>query len=181
MRPPGHHAGVFGAALGVYTRGFCYLNNVAISVKALGETTLILDVDGHHGNGTQEVFQGDSKVVYVSLHRHPHYPGTGARSEGNCLNFPLPGDVGEKRYLETLDRALSMVEDVGRFGVVAVSAGFDTHAGDLASLGLTEHSYWEIGRRIAGLGKPTFFVLEGGYMGEKVGRGIDHLLRGFES
>jgi acetoin utilization deacetylase AcuC-like enzyme len=181
MRPPGHHAGVFGAALGVYTRGFCYLNNVAIAVKALGETTLILDVDGHHGNGTQEVFQGDSKVVYVSLHRHPHYPGTGARSEGNCLNFPLPGDVGEERYLETLDRALSMVEDVDRFGVVAVSAGFDTHVGDLASLGLTEHSYLGIGKRIAGLGKPTFFVLEGGYMGEKVGKGIDQLLRGFES
>jgi acetoin utilization deacetylase AcuC-like enzyme len=181
MRPPGHHAGVFGAALGVYTRGFCYLNNVAIAVKALGETTLILDVDGHHGNGTQEVFQGDPNVVYVSLHRHPHYPGTGARSEGNCLNFPLRGDIGEKRYLETLDRALSMVGDVGRFGVVAVSAGFDTHAGDLASLGLTEHSYWEIGRRIAGLGKPTFFVLEGGYMGEKVGKGIDQLLSGFES
>ena len=181
MRPPGHHTGVFGAALGVYSRGFCYLNNVAIAVKALGETALILDVDGHHGNGTQEVFQGDSKVVYVSLHRHPHYPGTGFRSEGNCLNFPLRGDIGEKRYLETLDNALSMVGDVGRFGVVAVSAGFDTHVGDLASLGLTEHSYWEIGRRIAALGKPTFFVLEGGYIGEKVGKGIDQLLSGFES
>ena len=180
MRPPGHHAGVFGAALGAYTRGFCYLNNVAIAVKALGETTLILDVDGHHGNGTQEVFQGNSNVVYVSLHRHPHYPGTGFRSEGNCLNFPLPGDVGGARYLETLDKALGMVEDVGRFGLVAVSAGFDTYAGDLASLGLTEHSYLEIGKRIAGLEKPTFFVLEGGYMGEKVGRGIDQLLRGFE-
>jgi len=180
MRPPGHHAGVFGAALGVYTRGFCYLNNVAIAVKAFGKAALILDVDGHHGNGTQEVFQGDSKVVYVSLHRHPHYPGTGFRSEGNCLNFPLRGDVGEKRYLETLDKALSMVGDVGRFGVVAVSAGFDTYAGDLASLGLSEKSYWEIGRRIAALGKPTFFVLEGGYVGEKVGRGIDQLLRGFE-
>jgi acetoin utilization deacetylase AcuC-like enzyme len=180
MRPPGHHAGVFGAALGVPTRGFCYLNNLAIAVKALGEAALILDVDGHHGNGTQEVFQGDPKVVYVSLHRHPHYPGTGARSEGNCLNFPLPGDVGEKRYLETLDRALGMVDDVDRFGVVAVSAGFDTRVGDLASLGLSEHSYWEIGKRIAGLGKPTFFVLEGGYMGKKVGKGIDQLLRGFE-
>jgi acetoin utilization deacetylase AcuC-like enzyme len=74
-----------------------------------------------------------------------------------------------------------MIEDVGRFGVVAVSAGFDTYKGDLASLGLTEHSYWEIGKRIAGLGKPTFFVLEGGYMGEKVGKGIDQLLRGFEA
>jgi acetoin utilization deacetylase AcuC-like enzyme len=180
MRPPGHHAGVFGAALGVPTRGFCYLNNVAVAVKALGKMALILDVDGHHGNGTQEIFQGDPKVVYVSLHRHPHYPGTGARSEGNCMNFPLPGDVGEPRYLETLDRALGMVEDVGKFSVVAVSAGFDTHSGDLASLGLSEHSYWEIGRRIAALGKPTFFVLEGGYMGEKVGKGIDQLLRGYE-
>ena len=83
--------------------------------------------------------------------------------------------------METLDRALSMVDDVGRFGVVAVSAGFDTYAGDLASLGLTEKSYWQIGKRIAGLGKPTFFVLEGGYMGEKVGKGIDSMLKGFES
>ena len=179
MRPPGHHAGVFGSALGVYTRGFCYLNNIAIAVKALGKATLILDIDGHHGNGTQEVFQGDPKVVYVSLHRHPHYPGTGFSSEGNCLNFPLPGDIGEKRYLETLDKALGMVA-AERFAALAVSAGFDTYAGDLASLGLTDESYAEIGKRIARLSKPTFFVLEGGYMGEKVGRAIDHLLLGYE-
>jgi acetoin utilization deacetylase AcuC-like enzyme len=181
MRPPGHHAGCFGAALGVPTRGFCYVNNIAIAVKALGKVTLILDVDGHHGNGTEEVFRGDAKVVYVSLHRHPHYPGTGFRSEGNCLNFPLPADVGEAAYLETFDRALGLVGDVGRFEVVAVSAGFDTYKGDLASLGLMETSYVEIGRRIGALGKPTFFVLEGGYMGEKVGRGIDQLLQGYES
>ena len=179
MRPPGHHAGKSGAALGVHTRGFCYLNNVAIAVKAVGKPTLILDVDGHHGNGTQEIFQGDEQVVYVSLHRYPHYPGTGFRSEGNCLNFPLPADCGEQRYLETLNRALGMV-DVGRFQVVAVSVGFDTHAGDLASLGLTESSYREIGKRIAALAKPTFFVLEGGYLGEKNGKDIDQLLRGFE-
>ena len=67
MRPPGHHAGHSGAALGVYTRGFCYVNNVAVAVKASGKSALILDVDGHHGNGTQEIFQGDEKVVYVSL------------------------------------------------------------------------------------------------------------------
>jgi len=180
MRPPGHHAGVFGAALGIYSRGFCYLNNVAIAVKTLGKKTLILDIDGHHGNGTQEVFQGDPKVVYVSLHRHPHYPGTGFSSEGNCLNFPLPGDVGEKRYLETLDKALGMIA-AEQFEVVAVSAGFDTYAGDLASLGLKENSYREIGRRIALLGKLTFFVLEGGYMGEKVGKAIDQLLQGYET
>lgn len=181
MRPPGHHAGCFGAALGVPTRGFCYLNNVAIAVKMLGKSTLILDIDGHHGNGTQEVFQGDSRVTYVSLHHHPLYPGTGFRSEGNCLNFPLPEDVGEVRYLETLDKALGLVGDVKRFGVVAVSAGFDTFEGDLASLGLSEHSYFEVGKRIGGLRKPTFFVLEGGYMGENVGKSIDSLLKGFES
>jgi acetoin utilization deacetylase AcuC-like enzyme len=179
MRPPGHHAGRSGAALGVYTRGFCYVNNVAVAVKSLGKAALILDVDGHHGNGTQEVFQGDEKVVYVSLHRYPFYPGTGAYSEGNCLNFPLPADCGEQHYLRVLDEALSMV-DMGRFEVVAVSVGFDAHSGDLASLGLTEDSYREIGKRIGWLKKPTFFVLEGGYMGEQNGRDIDQLLSGYE-
>jgi acetoin utilization deacetylase AcuC-like enzyme len=179
MRPPGHHAGRNGAALGVYTRGFCYVNNVALSVKARGKATLILDVDGHHGNGTQEIFQGDKNVVYVSLHRYPYYPGTGAYSVGNCLNFPLPADCGEQRYLEAFDAALNMV-DVERFELVAVSVGFDSHLGDLASLGLTENSYRELGKRIGLLKKPTFFVLEGGYMGEHNGRDIDQFLRGFE-
>jgi acetoin utilization deacetylase AcuC-like enzyme len=179
MRPPGHHAGRNGAALGVYTRGFCYLNNVAIAVKVLNKPALILDIDGHHGNGTQEIFQGDKKVVYISLHRYPHYPGTGAYSEGNCLNFPLPADCGEQRYLETLDEALSMV-NADNFEVVAVSVGLDAHLKDLASLGLTENSYREIGKRIAVLEKNTFLVMEGGYVGEQNGRDIDQLLRGYE-
>ena len=178
MRPPGHHAGRNGAALGANTRGFCYLNNIAIAVRHLGKPTLILDIDGHHGNGTQEIFYGDDKVMYVSLHRHPHYPGTGAVSEANCLNFPLWGDCGDEAYLETLDGALGMV-DVGKFEVVAVSAGFDTHIGDLASLGLTEKGYREIGKRIAALKKPTFFVLEGGYVGEQIGKDIGELLKSF--
>jgi acetoin utilization deacetylase AcuC-like enzyme len=179
MRPPGHHVGRNGAALGVYTRGFCYLNNIAIAVKELGKRTLILDIDGHHGNGTQEIFQGDDKVVYVSLHQSPNYPGTGALSEGNCINFALPADYGGQRYLKTLDKALRMV-DLGRVEVVAVSCGFDTHLGDLVSLGLVEHDYWEIGKRVALLKKPSFFVLEGGYVGQKVGLDIDNLLRGYE-
>jgi acetoin utilization deacetylase AcuC-like enzyme len=179
MRPPGHHVGEYGAALGVYTRGFCYINNIAIAVKQLGKKTLILDIDGHHGNGTQEIFLGDEKIVYISIHQSPNYPGTGALTEGNCINFALPIDVGEQKYLETLDKALGMV-DSGRFEVVAVSAGFDTQMGDLASLGLTQKSYWQIGRRIALLKKPAFFVLEGGYMGEKNGANIDQLLRGYE-
>ena len=180
MRPPGHHTGTFGAALGAYTRGFCYFNNIAIAVKRLGKPTLILDIDGHHGNGTQEIFMGDKKVTYVSLHRHPNYPGTGAVSEANCVNFPLPADCGNAVHAEALDKALGMV-DSDRLEVVAVSAGFDTHAGDLASLGLTEKGYFGIGKRIAALKKPTFFVLEGGYNGEQVGKDIDQLLKGFES
>jgi len=180
MRPPGHHAGKSGAALGAYTRGFCYFNNVGVAVRHLNRPTLILDIDGHHGNGTQEVFERDAKVTYLSLHRSPHYPGTGEASRGNIFNFPLWADCGDQAYLETLDGALKMV-DSGTFEVVAVSAGFDTHEGDLASLGLTEKSYREIGKRIAGLKKPTFFVLEGGYNGENNGNAIHSLLEAFEA
>jgi acetoin utilization deacetylase AcuC-like enzyme len=180
MRPPGHHAGVFGAALGVPTRGFCYFNNVAIAVECLNKPTLILDVDGHHGNGTQEVFLGKERVTYVSLHRHPHYPGTGYSSEKNCLNFPLPADCGDNVYLKTLNEALSKV-DMSEIELVAVSAGFDTHAEDLASLGLTAKGYREIGKRIGALERPTFFVLEGGYAGDNVGEDINQLLKGKES
>lgn len=178
MRPPGHHAGRSGAALGAYTRGFCYFNNIAIAVRHLDKRTLILDIDGHHGNGTQEIFMNDPKVTYVSLHRHPNYPGTGVASEGNCLNFPLPPDCGDEAYVKTLDKALDSI-DMSRFELLAVSAGFDTHAGDLASLGLTEKGYIEMGRRIGALKKPTFFVLEGGYDGKNVGEAIDQLLRAF--
>jgi len=180
MRPPGHHAGKNGAALGAYTRGFCYFNNIAVAIKYLDKPTLVLDIDGHHGNGTQEIFLGDEEVTYVSLHKHPNYPGTGVIHEGNCLNFPLPPECGDKVHIKTLDKALSSV-DVDRFEVVAVSAGFDAQDGDLASLGLTEKCYEEIGKRIAGLGKHTFFVLEGGYQGENVGKNIHQLLKAYEN
>jgi len=179
MRPPGHHAGVSGAALGATTRGFCYLNNVAIAVRNLGKPTLILDIDGHHGNGTQEIFYRDDMVTYVSLHRHPNYPGTGTTSDMNCLNFPLPPECGDTVYLKTLDKALATV-DTHKFEAVAVSAGFDTYAGDLASLGLSEKAYRGIGKKIAALQKPTFFVLEGGYSGQHVGAAIDGLLKAYE-
>jgi len=179
MRPPGHHVGRNGAALGVYTRGFCYFNNIAIAVKELCKKTLILDIDGHHGNGTQEIFQGDCNVTYVSVHQSPNYPGTGAVTEGNCINFALQPNCGGALYLKTLDKALCMVQTT-EIEQVAVSCGFDTHLGDLATLGLIDTDYREIGKRIAQLKKPTFFVLEGGYVGEKVGLDIDSLLRGYE-
>lgn len=179
MRPPGHHVGSNGGALGVESRGFCYLNNIAIAVKKPNKKTLILDIDGHHGNGTQEVFLKDEKVTYVSLHQSPNYPATGQFTERNCINFALPYDLGGKRYLETLDKALGMV-DLSNIVQVAVSCGFDTHIDDLASLSLVERDYWEIGKKVALLKKPAFFVLEGGYVGERLGLDIDNFLRGYE-
>jgi acetoin utilization deacetylase AcuC-like enzyme len=179
MRPPGHHAGRNGVALGASTLGFCYFNNVAIAVKKLGLQTLILDIDGHHGNGTQEIFQGDPKVTFISLHRHPTYPGTGLVSQGNCLNFPLPHSAGDALYLKTLEKALSRV-DMANVEVIGISAGFDAHQGDLASLGLTSSCYREIGRIVGAYTKPVFGVLEGGYIGEYVGRDTHELITGIE-
>jgi acetoin utilization deacetylase AcuC-like enzyme len=179
MRPPGHHVGRYGAALGVYTRGFCYLNNIAIAVKESKKKTLILDIDGHHGNGTQEIFMGDDQVTFVSLHQSPNFPGTGLTSEANFINYPLPATVGGKLYLEALDKALKLV-DLGKFEALAVSAGFDTHKGDLATLSLVEQDFFDIGKVIGKLGVPTFFVFEGGYNGQNVGTDIDMLLRGYE-
>ncbi len=177
MRPPGHHVGRNGLALGVQTQGFCYLNNIAIAVEWLGKSTLILDIDGHHGNGTEEIFFSRKDVIYLSLHRFPYYPGTGLKSRNNCLNFPLMADCGQEVYLKTLEIALKQI-NLSKIEVVAVSAGFDSHRGDLASLGLTEESFREIGKVIAKLKKPTFFVLEGGYIGQNLGRDIDALLDG---
>ena len=116
-------------------------------------------------------------MIYASLHRHHLYPGTGDRSEGNCINYPLKSDCGQELYLRTLDKAL---DDVKKFRLehIAVSAGFDSHSGDLASLGLSEESYSEIGKRIASLNRPSFFVLEGGYS-NRLGGYIISLLRGF--
>lgn len=179
MRPPGHHTGKNGKALGASTQGFCYINNIAVAVKKLGLKTLILDIDGHHGNGTQEIFLGDEKVTFISLHRYPFYPGTGFKSEKNCLNFPLPAECGDEIYIKTLRKALEEV-NLKEIEMVAVSAGFDAHSGDLASLGLTEKCYEEIGRILGKINKPTFFVLEGGYRGENLGKDIDMLIRGME-
>ena len=179
MRPPGHHAGRNGKTAGASTLGFCYFNNIAIAVKKLNQLTLILDIDGHHGNGTQEIFQGDPKVSFISLHRHPTYPGTGQVSQGNCLNFPLHSSVGDSLYLKTFEKALSQIE-ISNIEVIAISAGFDAHQGDLASLGLTSNCYREIGRVVGALKKPVFAVLEGGYIGEYVGRDTHELITGIQ-
>ncbi|MCR4391477.1 MAG: histone deacetylase [Candidatus Acetothermia bacterium] len=173
LRPPGHHAGP--AFLG----GFCYYNNLAVAVKLSGNRTLIVDIDGHHGNGTEAVFFGNPDVTYVSLHRMYNYPGTGHHSQGNCLNFPLPPRCGKHLYLETLEQALAAA---GRnHEELAISVGFDTYKDDpLASLGLEVEAFYDIGYLLGDLRLPTFCVLEGGYVPEIMGPAAEALLTGLE-
>ena len=172
MRPPGHHAAQSRVA------GFCYLNNIAIAVRKLGKKALIIDIDGHHGDGTQAIFLGDPDVTYISLHRSPLYPSSGLESVENCHNYPLPAFCGDAVYLETLDRALNSIDTRG-IEHVAMSAGFDAYEDDpLASLGLTSEAYRRIGQRIARLNLPVFAVLEGGYDAAALGRNIEQLVLG---
>lgn len=173
MRPPGHHAGQDACG------GFCYFNNIAVAVaKALLNSSFIrfnsgnikevkkvaiLDIDCHHGNGTENIFLGKSNVLYISLHQSPLYPGTGLKSNFNVVNFPLPAGTEEKEYLRTLDIAIEKIVEFGP-DLLAVSAGFDTYKNDpLTSFGLDIDTYKKIGEKIAALKLPTFIVLEGGY------------------
>lgn len=162
MRPPGHHA-ERGRVM-----GFCYFNNIAITVaKLLAENRLqraaILDFDCHHGNGTEDIFIGDERVRFVSLHQSPCYPGTGLETRDNCINIPLPPRTGPAEFLTALDAGLKTIRAF-QPEVLAISAGFDSFKEDpITEMGLEVETYHEIGRRIVGLKLPTFAVLEGGY------------------
>ncbi len=171
VRPPGHHA------TSARSMGFCLINNVAVSAAALvaaGQRVVIVDWDAHHGNGTQEIFYDDPKVLYVSLHQWPLYPGTGSIDEvggprclGTNLNLPLPAGATGDVYLAAFDRLITPV--VEGFGPdwVLVSAGFDSHRADpLAGLGLSSGDYVDlVGRVLALAPRPgrTILFLEGGY------------------
>lgn len=171
MRPPGHHAGKD------FLGGFCYLNNIAIaSTYAISENkrVAILDLDAHHGNGSEDIFLGKEDIIYVSLHQVPLYPGTGFNSKDNVYNFPLPPGTKDDLYLDTLDEAL---EKILKFGpdILAVSLGLDTYRDDpLTGFLLNESCYEEIGKKISKF-KNCFFILEGGYS-DKIGYLIDLIL-----
>ena len=180
VRPPGHHA------LPSRGMGFCLFNNIAVAAKhacaALGlARVLIVDWDVHHGNGTQAVFDSDASVFYLSLHRHPHYPGTGSilergrgEAEGTNLNVQLAGGTGHDEFIEELGGAL---EEAARFGaqLVLVSCGFDAVAGDmLGGLMLEPESYAEATSMVVELARgsgnaPVVSVLEGGYCLDRLG------------
>lgn len=181
MRPPGHHASK--DKLG----GFCYFNNIAIAVaKALEEKNqykvnkvVILDIDFHHGNGTQDIFLNNNGITFVSLHHYPDYPGTGEKSKKNCLNYPLSSVTNEKEYLEKLDEAIKKIKKFAP-DLIAISAGFDTYEADpVGDLNLKIEIYEKIGKIIKNLGKPSFSVLEGGYS-SALGECIWSYLKGIE-
>jgi len=162
MRPPGHHASD-------HPEGFCYFNNIVIAVSQAFkkiEKVAILDIDVHHGNGTQNIFLGNKKVIYISIHQRGIYPGTGLISEKNCYNFPLDAGTNEEQYLEVLKKAIEKIKYFSP-DLVAVSAGFDTYKNDvLAGFDLDIETYEKISSEIAKLNKPVFSVLEGGYSSE---------------
>lgn len=187
-RPPGHHASrdVFG--------GYCYLNNIAIAAQWLadkGLRTAVLDVDYHHGNGTQSIFYGRDDVLFVSIHAdpgfaYPHYLGFAdergeGMGEGANLNLPLPRGTGWRDYATALDAALKRIGDFG-LDVLLVSLGLDTFEADpICQFRLRTEDYLRLGEKLARLGKPTQFVFEGGYNLDALAENTCNVLEGFES
>jgi acetoin utilization deacetylase AcuC-like enzyme len=189
-RPPGHHA-----AADLHG-GFCYLNNAAIAARALQNggavRVAIVDIDYHHGNGTQEIFYHDPTVLFCSLHADPDhdYPffwggadelGEGAGA-GYNRNWPLPHGADDAAYLAALDQAVDVVRGFAPDYLV-ISAGFDLMAGDpitpRGGFAITVDGLRQIGERLAGLALPTVVVQEGGYNVPSLGMYAWTLLRPF--
>lgn len=183
VRPPGHHAARFRAL------GFCLFNNIAIAAQHLVERlnlkrVAILDVDAHHGNGTQEIFYGTDKVLYVSLHEDPsEFPGTGYTDEigeekgiGYTVNVPLPFGTGDRVYLKAMREIVDPIVRQYRPQFMLLSAGFDTHYADpVGRLALSGSGISRVYRSMADLATEVcqgrfVAVLEGGYNVRVVGR-----------
>jgi len=162
MRPPGHHA------TPERGMGFCYFNSMAIAVEDMVaerkvQRVAVLDLDCHHGNGTEDFCFGKDEFLYVSLHQFPAYPGTGRQSRGNCVNFPLPPGTVGKEYFPALESAMKKVQEF-KPDLLGISMGFDTYEKDpLTQFGLAKKDYHKVGKELKAIGIPTFALLEGGY------------------
>jgi len=187
-RPPGHHAGTD------FNGGYCFVNNAAIAAQRLldagASRVTILDIDYHHGNGTQEIFYTRDDVQVVSLHADPgnDYPffagyaderGSGS-GEGFNLNIPLPDGTDWAQWERALEFALGSIRQFGP-DVVVISLGVDTFEGDPISRFRLSHGHFPlIGAHLAGRGMKTLFVLEGGYAVEDIGVNVVGVLSGYE-
>lgn len=184
-RPPGHHAE--NKVMG----GYCYFNNAAIAANYLSKhgKVAILDIDLHHGNGTQDIFYDRSDVLYVSIHADPHFKfpyNSGFKNEkgrgqglGYNKNYPLPLGTADDQYLEVLKETLQDVKDFGPKFLV-VSAGFDAYEKDpIGVFKLTIPFYKTIGENIKSLNLPILIVQEGGYAIEDLGGIAYSFLQGF--
>ncbi|WBX82756.1 histone deacetylase family protein [Sphingosinicella microcystinivorans] len=186
-RPPGHHAGAD------YLGGYCYLNNAAITAQrahdARAGPVAILDVDYHHGNGTQDIFEARGDIFFASLHADPatDYPyywghadetGTG-EGKGATLNIPMPRGTRIDAYLAALDTAAARITAWGaRF--LVVSFGADTFSGDpISHFAIETEDFAAIGARIAAMGLPTAIIMEGGYAVGDLGGNVARFLSGF--
>jgi len=171
VRPPGHHAEKNKAM------GFCIYNNVAVGANYLLEKyklnkIAIIDFDVHHGNGTQDIFHDNEKVLYISTHQYPYYPGTGGNNEkgkfNNVLNIPLPAGTSSEEYLNAYEHVLKKLKEF-KPEFVLFSAGFDAHKNDpLAQLHLSSEDFYELTKRTLVLVESSckgnvVSILEGGY------------------
>ncbi len=185
-RPPGHHAGAD------YMGGYCYLNNAAIAARhatAMGKRVAVLDVDYHHGNGTQDVFYADPETLFVSIHADPatDYPyywghaderGAGAGLGAN-LNLPLPRGTDWAHYAPALDTAKAAIAEFGA-DILVLSFGADTFVGDpISGFALQSDDFTRMARSIAELALPTVIVMEGGYAVGDLGANVAIFLDGF--
>jgi acetoin utilization deacetylase AcuC-like enzyme len=182
VRPPGHHAYPNKAS------GFCIFNNMAIAVQKLvkeGKKVLILDIDGHLGDGTEYYFYDSDKVLYWSLHQYPEFPGSGwvdeignGKGKGFTINMPLPAGTGDDLYLDAIKRFIWIAKKF-QPDVVGVSAGFDGHKDDLLlNLQLSINSYYEIGKVLRKNFNKIFATLEGGYNLQILAKCINNFIDG---
>ena len=188
VRPPGHHAEKEKAM------GFCIFNNVAVGANYLIEKykynkIAIIDFDVHHGNGTQNIFYDNEKVLFISTHQYPYYPGSGSEKEkgnfNNVLNIPLKAGTSAEKYLNAYENVLNKVREF-KPEFLLFSAGFDAHIDDpLAQLQLSSEDFYKITKRTLEISKPfcngnVVSILEGGYdlkaLQESTKRHVDALV-----